>query len=183
MIPLIENNKWRNPKKPDELESTATEKEKKAKIDRGNAEKGTEDDVETQAVKELLQGSVAFRLLKLNTPRIFLTICHLPHKLRKTTKKKKQKPKGTIGKKKIPDDQDSLLFGLQNSVPLFCIHKRQPCAENGSNDFRWLLQANEEKIRDKSAVCSVHRKIQKESKEERNSAQNLPFLLLYEVPL
>ncbi len=53
MIPLIESNKWRRPKRPDELEETAPEKEEKLPVKDGQAK----DDIDSQAVKELLQGT------------------------------------------------------------------------------------------------------------------------------
>ena len=56
MIPLIESNRWRRAVKPEDLDKADTDEqtEKKSEI----KVKGAKDDVELQAVQEILQGKI-----------------------------------------------------------------------------------------------------------------------------
>ena len=55
MIPLIESNRWRHPKRPEDLDKTGKD-EKKDEKSETNEEQDDKNDVDSLAVKELLRG-------------------------------------------------------------------------------------------------------------------------------
>ena len=58
VIPLIESNRWRHAKKPEDLEKT--ENDQKKDTDTEKKEGRERNDVDSLAVKELLQGIIHF---------------------------------------------------------------------------------------------------------------------------
>ena len=58
VIPLIESNRWRHAKKPEDLEKTKNDQKKNS--DTTTKEDKRENDVDSLAVEELLQGMFQF---------------------------------------------------------------------------------------------------------------------------